>query len=407
MSSLTHDTVLERLAELDLHLDGGHRVVIDLGTRKVECGRHALAVLAEFSTPRKLSAALAALQETVTGSEDWRELTATLVWLHEHGVLHDESRERPPPRRPPAGYDTAPIHIRMLNDRARTAGFLAAIRAVVRPGDVVVDLGTGTGVLAVAAARAGASRVYAIEQSSIADSAAALFEASGLADRITLLRAKSTEVELPERGDVLVSEMIGDEPLGERLLNVTADAVKRLLEPDARLIPSAIEVFGLPVTVPRQKLAENVFQQETLQEWRSRYGIDFAALANAARNRPRRFFINPHKSREWPALSTGVPLVEVDLKAIPGLVFRRSVPVTADASGELNGVLVYFEAELAPGIRLSTAPASVTADNHWYSPVWILADGLPLRAGDRLKLTYSHNAPDAADGVVALREVAR
>ena len=105
------------------------------------------------------------------------------------------------------------MHIAMLNDRRRTASFLAAIRRVVRPGDVVVDVGTGTGVLAIAAAQAGAARVYAVEATGIGKLAEANFRANGLQDRITLVPGWSMQVTLPERADVLVSEVIGKTPL--------------------------------------------------------------------------------------------------------------------------------------------------------------------------------------------------
>ncbi len=227
-SRLTGDTVLQRVPELDLHLDSDGAVVIDLGSRQLHCRQHALAILAEFSRPRQIAQALEVLERSVLGVEGWKHLTATIVAFHEAGVLRDESQPAPPAQRPATGYGTAPVHIRMLDDRSRTASFLRAIRRMVRPGDVVVDIGTGTGILAVAAAQAGARHVYAIEQSGIGESATALFAANGLADRITLVPGWSTEIDLPEQGDVLVSEMIGNEPLGERILPVTRDAVKRL-----------------------------------------------------------------------------------------------------------------------------------------------------------------------------------
>ena len=88
-----------------------------------------------------------------------------------------------------------------------------------------------------AAAPAGAKRVYAIEVRPIAEVAARFFQGSGLGDRITLIRGNSTEISLPERADVLVSEIIGNDPLAEQVLDTaTCDAVARLLKPGARLI---------------------------------------------------------------------------------------------------------------------------------------------------------------------------
>ncbi len=391
-SALTTGMVLRRLSPLDLRLEGD-RVLIDLDGRQVAWGRHALAVLDQFSRPRMLSEALAALESRVTGAEDWKDLTTTVVGLFDAGVLRDATHPQHPGSRRLDPYGVAPVHIRMLDDRARTGGFLAAIRERVRPGDVVVDLGTGTGVLAVAAAQAGARRVYAIEESGIAAAARSLFEANGCADRVTLVEGGSTAIDLPERADVLVSEMIGNDPLGERILSLTADAVKRLVKPEARLIPSRIRVCGLPVTVPREVLGQQVFEQAPLQRWRSWYGIDFGSLAGAGTSRPQGFLVDPHQARDWPALADAVVFLDADLRTARSADIRRTCPATAGADGTLNGILEYFEAELAPGVRLSTHPAGVEPGNHWHSRVWILAQALPLAVGERFTVAYTRKAP--------------
>src|SRR4051812_12021176 len=122
--------------------------------------------------------------------------------------------------------DVMQLHLEMLNDRTRTLSFIEAIRETVRPDDIVLDIGTGTGILAATAARAGARHVYAIEAGQIQKVARALFESNGLKDRITLIRGWSTQIELPERADVLISEVIGHEPLAEDVLETTADAIR-------------------------------------------------------------------------------------------------------------------------------------------------------------------------------------
>ena len=403
MSDLTSSTVLQRITDLDLRIDSANKVVIDARGRRIESGRHGLVVLAEFSQPRTVAAALETLSGKLRGAEDWKELTATILAFYEAGVLRDASRRTTPARRPLRGYSVAPVHIKMLNDRVRTESFLAGIRRVVRPGDVVVDLGTGTGVLAMAAARAGARHVYAIEESGIAAAAEALFEANGLADRISLLRGRSTEIDLPERGDVLISEMIGDDPLGERILEVTRDAVTRWLEPDARLVPSRIRLFGLPVNLPEAELARVFFRRRTLERWSTWYGADFEPLADVVECRTRCYPVDPFDARRWPALSEGIPLLEVALSDIRGAAFQRTATATAARDGDVDGVLVYFEAELGPGVRLSTDPASVTADNHWRSRVWLLSESVPLRAGERFEVTYARGVAGTPDGVTVAR----
>jgi hypothetical protein len=291
----------------------------------------------------------------------------------------------------------------MLNDRARTARFLAGIHEVVRPGDVVVDIGTGTGVLAVAAAHAGARHVYAVEASSIGKSARAVFAANGLADRIILVPGWSTQLSLPERADVLVTETIGNEPLGERLLELTADALKRLLKPEARLVPGKVKIFGLPVTIPRAELLKHTFTAEALQNWHSWYGIDFSPLIGVARNSPHLFYIKPHATGTWETLSEPVLLADLDLKATEQFVIDNTATVVANAAGPLDGVVVYFELELGPTTRLSTHPTQADEDCSWRSPVWVLGDPLSLQPGNRFAVTYRYRVPEAREGVSVTR----
>jgi len=100
-------------------------------------------------------------------------------------------------------------------------------------------------------------------------------------------------------------------------------------------------------------------------------------------------------------LHSRVPLFEVDLGAIRGSVVRGSAVTAAKCRGELNGALVYFEAELAPELWLTTNPATVSPDNHWQSPVWILDESLRLEEKDRFCLEYHYQVPTIPDGVRA------
>ena len=179
--------------------------------------------------------------------------------------------------------DTLQLHANMLDDRTRTLSYLDSIGKTVRRGDVVLDIGTGTGIYAIAAVRAGARHVYAIESGRIARAARTLFEVNGVANRITLIRGLSTRIRLPERADVLISELIGDDPLAERVIGITQDAMMRLLKPNARLVPSSIKIFGVPVTIPSDELGKFTFAPTVLQKWQSWYDIDFSPLVTVAR----------------------------------------------------------------------------------------------------------------------------
>jgi protein-L-isoaspartate O-methyltransferase len=288
----------------------------------------------------------------------------------------------------PLGADAIQLHVAMLNDRARTSAFLAATQQVVRPGDVVLDIGTGTGIYAIAAARAGARRVYAVEVGPVGEAARRLFDVNGVADRITLLRGQSTEIQLPEPADVLVAELIGDEPLAEGVVGITRDALQRLLKPGARLVPSGVKVFGLPVSMPADRLARFRFTRQALQQWRSWYGIDFGPLAEVGQGPLFRHGVNPYEMREWQALAEPVLLIDVDLSswlAVPTHVRRI---VSAAACGELNALALYFELRVGAWCFYSTRPSTVDATNHWFSPVHVLNTPIGLRPGDRFELEY-------------------
>lgn len=141
-------------------------------------------------------------------------------------------------------------HAAMLLDETRVTWFARAISAAVRPGDVVLDLGSGTGLLALLAARAGARHVYAIEQSPIADVAQEMIAANGLNERITLLRGVSYEVELPERADVIMSETLGAWGADEGIATIMADAMARLATPGARRVPQSLTLWLAPLCIP-------------------------------------------------------------------------------------------------------------------------------------------------------------
>src|SRR3954462_4954787 len=100
-------------------------------------------------------------------------------------------------------------HREYLSDPARIDAYRRAMTEVVRAGDVVIDVGAGTGILGLLACEAGAARVYAVDAGPILDLARAIAQANGFGDRIIHVRELSTRAVIPELADVVVTDQIG------------------------------------------------------------------------------------------------------------------------------------------------------------------------------------------------------
>src|SRR4051794_6240190 len=125
----------------------------------------------------------------------------------------------------------------MIADRVRLDAYVEALRRHVKPGCVVVDIGAGTGIFSLLACKFGARRVYAIEPSDAAELIHQTARDNGCAERISVLRQPSSELTLPERADVIVSDLRGVLPAFHHHLADIADARQRLLAPGGTLIP--------------------------------------------------------------------------------------------------------------------------------------------------------------------------
>jgi hypothetical protein len=144
MAALGPHTILQRLPDLEIHVDASNELRIAARGETVHCGSHGLRVLDAFAWPTSVQAASERLK--TRSAEHWIQVTSTIVGLFEAGILRDTASNggiRPPSVR---GFGAASVHVLMLNDRVRTSSFLTGIQEVVRPGDIVVDIGTGAGV---------------------------------------------------------------------------------------------------------------------------------------------------------------------------------------------------------------------------------------------------------------------
>lgn len=239
-------------------------------------------------------------------------------------------------------------HRELLNDELRTNAFREAIMKTVRPGDVVIDLGCGSGILSYFACQAGAARVYAIDSTRMADVTSFLARHLGFADRITVIQKESRHVELSERANVLISETLGVTGFDEGIAGSVQDARARLLTADARIVPCRLGVSLVPVELDYEYDKHVAFWSEP------RYGFDLSPLRLFASNSIVFAHIRSNAHLAPPAelfsLALGV-----------GTEARGRVRFAAQRDGFLHGFGAFFTTTLADGITLTNARARETS----------------------------------------------
>lgn len=261
-------------------------------------------------------------------------------------------------------------HLSMLLDTQRLDAFRRAIDATVSPGDVVVDVGCGTGILSFMACEAGAGRVYAIEGGPILEVARELAVANGFDDRIEFIEGWSIDVDLPEPADVLITETIGSAGLDEGIVAWAADARERLLKRGASVIPSRQRLWVAPVQM--------VDDHALITDW-----LDTALpydLGPAHRRAARSLWF----TRVEPDHLLGQPelALDVDLTTAGADTMAASGTLRIDHEGTLHGLACWFDALLAPGVTVDNSPPRTeTSWGHGFMP---LGDPLTVPRGQVL-----------------------
>lgn len=247
-------------------------------------------------------------------------------------------------------------HEEMLSDSVRVNAYHQGIRRNVRPGDVVVDLGTGTGLLAFMASRAGAKKVYAVEHSDFIEIAREIGRHNGFTN-IEWVQSNSREFTPPEPIDVVLHEQMGDELFNENMLENLLDVRDRFLRPHGRILPARFRLFIEPITMhPSMRVRR--FWNIALPD-----GIDLGPMREsplAARydtGRNEQTWLRPGSVAA--TIGAPTPVLEFDLDTLAGpnaLPTDVVVERTASADMIVDGTCIWFEAVFDDDTVLSTSP---------------------------------------------------
>ncbi len=267
------------------------------------------------------------------------------------------------------------LHRLMLRDEVRNRAYDRAIRALVGKKDRVLDLGAGTGLLAMMAARAGAEQVIAVEAADVAELGRKVCRENGFADRITWKAVPSTDLSLKQKASVIVTETFGSHPFEECAHEFVRDARRRLCLPGARVIPSRVRVFAAPASFPERRDDWDLFS-------RSVAGFSFAPL------RPHTAFAMYAEAIADDALLAPPALLEdVELGGDTPSERRLAAAWTIATAGNFSGIVQWYELELAPGVVLSTAPSAPAT--HWRQIHYPAERNQKVKRGDRVELSLA------------------
>lgn len=234
------------------------------------------------------------------------------------------------------GFTSLWWHDVMLHDHGRVNAYAKGIEATVKPGDTIVEIGTGTGILAMLAAKRGA-KVYAIDHSAIIETAKKVAAANGITS-VEFIQTHSKDFVPPEKVDLILHEQIGNTLIDEDMCQNLLDAKKRMLKPGGKILPGMFELCAVPVMIQKSERIPFVWEQNI-------NGISFAAIRPNEQPRDSgydkiRFSPGDIESELGPRSS----LLKFDLNTVDSVdherVFTAEESFTQD--GELHGMIVYF-----------------------------------------------------------------
>ncbi|MGT2437195.1 tetratricopeptide repeat protein [Bradyrhizobium betae] len=276
-------------------------------------------------------------------------------------------------------------HIPMMNDTRRNDCFERAIRrALATRGSSaqILDIGTGSGLLSMMAAREGATNIVSCETvPTIARVAQEIVAENGYGEQIKVIGKSSTTLsvgrDIPVKADIMISEILSSDLLAEDVLSTFEDARRRLIAEDAIVIPKAASAMGCLVA------------SETLAAYshvRMVSGFNVARFNSLA---PLRLPIHGTMT-EWSRLSNDFEIASLDLTSAAHEPELRAVSIPVIASGTAVGVVQWMQVDLIDDIVFTNHPDGYH-DGGWLQVLHVLPKPMPVEAGSVVDLLLGHD----------------
>lgn len=277
------------------------------------------------------------------------------------------------------------IHEEMLKDEVRTLTYRNSMyhNKHLFAGKVVMDIGCGTGILSMFAAKAGAKKVLAVECSNIVDYAKQIIEANKLDHIITIVKGKVEEITLPEgieKVDIIISEWMGYCLFYESMLDTVLFARDKWLQPDGLLFPDRCSLF---VTA----IEDRQYKDEKINWWDDVYGFDMSSIRKVAISEPLVDVVDPKQVVTGPAL-----IKEVDLYTVKkeDLDFSAPFMLTVRRNDYIQALVTYFTVEFTKchkRIGFTTAPDAPYT--HWKQTVFYFEDYMTVKKNEEIQGVFT------------------
>ncbi|WJZ98062.1 hypothetical protein VitviT2T_016617 [Vitis vinifera] len=301
----------------------------------------------------------------------------------------------------------------MLSDRVRMDAYYNAIFENKHHfrGKAVLDVGTGSGILAIWSAQAGARKVYAVEATKMSEHARELVKANNLQDIVEVIEGSVEDVTLPEKVDVIISEWMGYFLLRESMFDSVISARDRWLKPTGVMYPSHARMWMAPIRSGLVDQKKNDYEG-SMNDWlcfvnetKNDYGVDMSVLTKPFSEEQRKYYLqtslwnnlHPHQVVGTAAIIKEIDCLTATVDDICEVRSNFSSSILIENT-RLCGFGGWFDVHFRgrsdnpaqQEIELTTAP-SLDSSTHWGQQVFLLHPPFRTSEGDDVNVSFLMN----------------
>jgi len=272
------------------------------------------------------------------------------------------------------------IHEEMLKDEVRTTTYRNAMihNSHLFKGKVVLDVGCGTGILSMFAAKAGAAKVIGVDMSSIVEYARKIVEANNLSHKVQIIRGKVEEITLPEgvdKVDIIISEWMGYCLFYESMLDTVLYARDKWLRPGGLMFPDRATLY---ITA----IEDRQYKDDKINWWDDVYGFDMSSIRKVALTEPIVDVVDRNQ-----VVTNSCLIKEIDIQTMKkeDIPFEAPFHLQIKRNDYIQALVTFFNIEFThchKRVGFSTAPEAPYT--HWKQVVFYLEDYLTCTKGEEL-----------------------